>query len=126
MSVTEKREEVLERVYDDMLSMDCLSSDEAKALASIANTLEHAREQERCRIQDAEIKDLEVIENTQREKNRRIETIVSICMPAITNAIWIFVMAYEMHATREFEVKNVETSSVSKWLKSLFPKIRAN
>lgn len=125
MSVEDKREKVLERIYDDMLGMDSLTLEEAERLSDIADTLEKARDNDRRRVQEAEIKDLEVIEQTQQDKGRRREAIATVCVTAITNIAWGFFMAYEMYATRKFEEENVETSSVSKWLKNSFPKFRA-
>ena len=125
MSVEDKREKVLERIYDDMLDMDSLALEEAERLSDIADTLERARDNDLCRIQEADVKDLEVIERTQQDKSRRREAIADICATAITNIVWTFFMAYEMYATRKFEEENVETSSVSKWLKNSFPKFRA-
>lgn len=126
MSVEDKREQVLERIYDKMLVLDSLSEEEAYRLSGIAEKLEGARDDDRDRAQRAEHDDMEVIERTQQEKSRRREAIVSICITAATNVMWTFFMAYEMHKTRKFEEKNVETSAVSKWLKNMFPKIRTN
>ncbi len=125
MSVEDKREQLLERIYDEMLDMDSLSLEEAHRLVDVAEKLENARDDDRDRVQQAELNDLEVIERTQQDKNRRREAIATICVTAATNILWAILMTHEMHATRKFEETNVETSSVSKWLKNSFPKIRA-
>lgn len=124
MSVEDKREQVLSRLYDEMQNLHSLASDEAAKLADIASTLERARESDLNRAQDADLKDIEVIKETQEDKNRRREAIASICVTAVTNVMWALVMTNEMHRTRMFETDGIETSSVSKWLKSSFPKIR--
>lgn len=126
MSVDEKREQVLEAIYEEMAHKSNYNYD--KSLAEIIKALEAARLAEK----EFELKDsvaltdnANAVEDRQQENKIKLrELITSSCLTIAQTAVWALIFVAEMSATRKFEETGVETSAVSRWLKSSFPKVR--
>lgn len=154
MSVKQKREQVLERLYDELLAQDKIvdqtySDDETGGKKKKDNTtvqlvvaLESARsndEDNDLKEKDLDIKerDLELrgdilaFDNANKEIDReaeqRRELIRLACtagVTIITNVAWGMIFVHELRATRQFEVDGTETSAAGRWLKQSFPKMK--
>ena len=126
MSVDEKREKVLESLYEEMLHKSNYHYD--KDLAEVIKALEAARLAEK----EFELKDAEVLtENANAVEARKLEDkiklrelVVNTAVTLGQAALWATIFVLQMEATRKFEETGTETSAVSRWLKQSFPKMR--
>lgn len=154
MSVEEKREKVLELIYEEMAHKSNFSYD--KTLADVVKSLESARladqelafkkaeaetseEQENrdfelkekelaLKEKEFELKDaLALTDNANAEMDRaarKRELIVTSCITAGQAILWGLIFVHELSMTRKFEETGTELSAASRWLKNSFPKVR--
>lgn len=139
MSIREKREAVLEKIYDELLEGDLddfkqngypgFGSDAKKGqqpLVQLIGTLESANAAER----EVQIKDDSLgfdnahseLERQQEERTELIKLLVTSGITIATNLVWGMIFVHELNATRLFEKDGTETSAAGRWLKQSFPK----
>lgn len=154
MSVDEKREKVLELIYEEMAHKSNYAYD--KTLAEMIKALESARQAEKehelktaisekddanakadrelkereleLAEKEFELKDtLALTDNANAEMDREArfkELLVNSALTLGNALLWGIIFVGELKATRKFEETGTETSAASRWLKSSFPKVR--
>lgn len=153
-SVKQKREQVLETIYDKlyeeglddfMPNADSTSvgpdgklrieSQKNAPIVQLIVALENANAaDEENAIKEKELslkEDTLAFENAHHEidrkhddRNELIRLVVTSGVTLVTSVLWGVIMVHEMRATRLFEVEGTETSAVGRWLKQSFPKPR--
>lgn len=139
MSVEKKREEVLERLYDELLEQDKVTKPviliDAKGgqRAEIpAVQLVVALENARSNDEDIALKgdvlafdNANKVEDRDAERKRELMRLAATAgVTLVTNIVWGIIFVHELRATREFEVDGTETSAAGRWLKTSFPKVK--
>jgi cellobiose-specific phosphotransferase system component IIA len=151
MGVEQKREAVLEKIYDELLEDDgltdfvncCIYSTNAEGkkgsfkhpYLDLLSSLENARAQElelKLKAKEAQLKDdAQLFENANKEIDRKhefktelLKLAVTSGVSAITTAMWGLIFVHELKATRVFELDGTEGSAAGRWLKNSFPKPR--
>lgn len=139
MSIKEKREAVLEKIYDEMLEGDLddfkqngysgFGSDAKKGqqpLVQLISTLESANAaEEEARIKEDALDFDNAHNELERQQEKWMELIklfVTSGITIATNIVWGMIFIHELNATREFETNGTETSAAGRWLKQSFPK----
>lgn len=139
MGIKDKREAVLEKIYDELLKGDLddfkqngypsFGSDAKKGqqpLVQLIDTLEKANTAE----EEAHIKEDALdfdnahneLERQQEERTELIKLLVTSGITIATNLVWGMIFVHELNATRLFEKDGTETSAAGRWLKQSFPK----
>jgi len=138
-NVKQKREEVLERLYDELLAQDkvtqtveIVDAKGGKRVEIPAVQLVVALENARSNDEDIALKgDILAFDNANKVEDRDAERkreLVRFAATAgvtlVTNLVWGVIFVHELRATREFEVDGTETSAAGRWLKTSFPKVK--
>ena len=140
MSIKQKREAVLEKIYDELLEGDFgefkasdrsgFGTDAKRAqqnpMIQLIATLESANANE----EENELKgETLAFDNAHREIDRQhadrselMKLLVTSGITIATNIAWGLIFVHELEATRRFEIDGTETSAAGRWLKQSFPK----
>ena len=139
-NVKQKREQVLEKVYDELLEngvTDLMPSttihgvldDKKQRQAPIVQlivALENANAAEEDLRLREDILDFDnahkEIERKHNDRNELIKLGVTAGITIVSNVVWGMIFVHELQATRQFEIDGTETSAAGRWLKQSFPK----
>lgn len=138
-NVKQKREEVLERLYDELLAQDkvtqtveIVDAKGGKRVEIPAVQLVVALENARSNDEDIALKgdilafdNANKVEDRDAERKRELMRLAATAgVTLVTNIVWGIIFVHELRATREFEVDGTETSAAGRWLKTSFPKVK--
>mgnify|MGYP006988905875 CR=1 FL=1 len=139
MGIKQKREAVLEKVYDELLDSDLeeFKTEARSGFGTDTRKSQNQLVQLVVALEDAEAKDGELavkseeltFENANHEidvehedRSELIKLLVTSGITILTNVVWGMIFIHELNATREFERDGTETSAAGRWLKQSFPK----
>ena len=139
--VKQKREQVLEMLYDELLE-DGLDEFKPVAYSSFGSDSKKGQQpkiQLIIALEDARAKEMELelknetlefdnahheIDKNQHAKEELVKVLVTSGITVLVNVAWLMLYKHELAQTRIFEVEGTETSAAGKWLKQSFPKMR--
>ena len=141
MSLKQKREAVLEKLYDELLEDDLddfiartYSGDGTGDKRRQDPTVQLIVALENANSSDKEIDlkgDVLAFDNANKEIDRDAETkrelariLITAGVTIVTNVAWGMIFVHELKATRQFEIDGTETSAAGRWLKTSFPKVK--
>lgn len=143
MSVEQKREQVLEKIYDELLEGDldefmpnaysAADSDGRKTPKQVpvvqlivalenakANDEEVAVKQDALEFDNAHHE----IDRQHNDRNELVKVLATAAVNIAINVAWGMIFVHELKATRKFEIDGTEVSAAGRWLKQSFPKMR--
>lgn len=140
-NVREKREQVLEKLYDKLLESNLDefklnaysgSGPEGKKgqhpMVQLIATLEEAKAADEKIVLEGDVLAFDnanhEIDRTHEAKMEVAKLLATAGVTVITNVAWGMIFVHELKATRQFEVDGTETSAAGRWLKNSFPKMR--
>ena len=137
MSIKEKREAVLEKIYDELLEGGL--DDFKPETRSFGTDGKKGPQMVQLivALEDAEAKEAELAAKSEElafdnanheidvehdDRKELIKILVTSGITIVTNVIWGVIFVHELKQTRLFEVEGTETSAAGRWLKQSFPK----